>query len=142
MTSRIQSFDHLPDAARIVDDGIDEFNSSAAPLHEVKPLCAIAYGDDGQTVIGGAVGRTWGRCAELQQLWVEASHRGQGVATRLMTAFEQQAQARGCVDIYLETFNFQAPDFYRKLGYTVVNELAVYPHGIKKSLMSKRLMAT
>jgi hypothetical protein len=34
-----------------------------------------------------------------------------------MLALEQQAAARGCRYSVLNTFGFQAPEFYEKLGY-------------------------
>ncbi len=128
--------DHPAVESAVVDDGIGHSNDSAAPLHEVKPLSCIAYEEDG-TVVGGAVGRRWGNCCELQQLWVEPAHRRQGIATRLMTAFELQAQSHGCVSFYLETFSFQAPELYRALGYKVAHENKAFPHGIVKYLMVK-----
>ena len=35
----------------------------------------------GGRVVGGAVGRWWGQCCELQQLWVEVSYRYRGIGT-------------------------------------------------------------
>lgn len=127
--------DDLPaQEARLVDDGLGAANDQAAPLHEVRPLSCFARLPSGQ-VIGGAVGRTWGPCCELQQLWVDPESRHGGVGTRLVKDFEARAQARGCRTFYLETFNFQAPAFYGKLGYEVRYEHAVYPHGIVKYTM-------
>jgi ribosomal protein S18 acetylase RimI-like enzyme len=127
--------DDVPaDEARRVDQGLGAANDLAAPLHEVRPLSCFARLPSGQ-VIGGAVGRTWGPCCELQQLWVGPEHRRAGVGARLVRDFQARAQARGCRTFYLETFNFQAPQFYRKLGYEVKHEHAVYPHGIVKYLL-------
>lgn len=127
--------DDLPgDESRLVDKGLGAANDRAAPLHEVQPLSCFARAASGR-VVGGAVGRTWGPCCELQQLWVEADCRGAGIGTRLVQAFEARAQARGCHTFYLETFNFQAPRFYSSLGYEVRYEHAVYPHGIVKYTM-------
>jgi hypothetical protein len=40
---------------------------------------------------------------------------------------------------YLDTFSFQAPDFYKKLGYEVFGELQDFPHGHQRYFMKKRL---
>ncbi len=59
--------DELPPAdAAIVDAGLGGFNDAAAPLHEVRPMSCFARTPDG-AVLGGAVGRTWGPAAEIQQ---------------------------------------------------------------------------
>jgi ribosomal protein S18 acetylase RimI-like enzyme len=127
-----------PEEAALINRGLGEANDTAAPLYEVQSLSCFARTESGQ-VIGGAVGRRWGPCCELQQLWVEPSHRRQGVGTELVRAFEARAQAHGCSNFYLETFTFQAPRLYQSLGYTVAYEHKVYPHGIVKFIMVKHV---
>ncbi|MFO1341840.1 MAG: GNAT family N-acetyltransferase [Burkholderiales bacterium] len=95
-TLSIQTHDSCPPAeTAIVDNGIGEFNDAAAPLHEVAPLSCFAR-DPAGGVVGGAVGRRWGRCCELQQLWVAPQHRRQGIGAALVRAFEAHAQTHGC----------------------------------------------
>jgi GNAT superfamily N-acetyltransferase len=131
--------DDLPrDDARVVDTGLGEFNEQAAPLSGVRPLACFARDARG-AVVGGAVGRTWGTCCELQQLWVAVEHRRMGLATRLVAMFEARAIERGCRLFYLDTFTFQAPAFYRQLGYASTHELHGFPDGIVKHLMTKRI---
>lgn len=136
-THTLSVHDDLPPAeAALVDQGLGDANDAAAPLHEVQPLSCFAR-DEAGTVIGGAVGRTWGPCCELQQLWVHADARRQGIGASLVRAFEARARERGCNIFYLETYNFQAPGFYRSLGYETAYEHRVYPHGIFRCVMVK-----
>lgn len=133
--------DDLPrDAAAIVDDGLGESNDRAAPLHEVRPLSCFVRTTAGE-VVGGAIGRTWGACCELQQLWVRPDLRCRGTGARLVRAFEERAVARGCITFYLETYSFQAPRLYRSLGYEVRLELQGYAEGVVKFTMVKELPA-
>ncbi|MFZ5550532.1 MAG: GNAT family N-acetyltransferase [Pseudomonadota bacterium] len=125
-------------AAAIVDNGLGEANELAAPLDEVRPLQCFVRDGDGR-VLGGAVGRTWGECCELLQLWVEPAQRQRGLGSRLMQAFEQRAVERGCRVVYLDTFTFQAPAFYRRHGYEPALEIAGFGHGIVKYTMQRRL---
>ncbi len=127
-----------PEDAAAVDAGLDAANLAAGPLRDVHGLSAMAHAADGQPV-GGAVGRTWGECCELQQLWVSAAHRHQGVGSRLLQAFEERARARGCGLVYLDTFSFQAPEFYKAHGYVVAFEVRGYTQGVVKHTMMKRL---
>lgn len=119
-----------------VDAGLERHNHAAAPLADVRPLAAFATDDSG-TVVGGAVGRTWGKCCELLQLWVAPEHRSRGVGSRLLLDFEARARARGCSVFYLTTLSFQAPEFYRRHGYDVLARIAGYPEGIVKFLMQR-----
>ena len=125
----------------IVDDGLGEANALAAPLAEVRGLSCFARLPAG-AVIGGAVGRTWGECCELQQLWVDPAHRRRGVGARLVRLFEERAATRGCSTFFLETFSFQAPSFYETLGYVHATEFHGFPHGIVKHVMVRRAVPT
>jgi GNAT superfamily N-acetyltransferase len=131
----LEVHDELPaDAVRAVDDGLGAANEMAAPVHEVRRLGCFARLPSGE-VIGGAVGRTWGACCELQQLWVDARHRKGGIGSRLLRLFEQGAAARGCRTFYLDTFSFQAPAFYRLHGYESRLDIRGYSDGIVKHTM-------
>ena len=133
--------DAIPaDAAAVVDQGLGEANDAAAPLHEVRALACVAR-DAAGTVVGGAVGRSWGACCELQQLWVAPERRRGGLGAALVRRFETHAAARGCTTFYLETFSFQAPALYRALGYDTVHRNAAFPHGIVKYSMAKQTVA-
>ena len=124
--------------AEIVDKGLGDFNRQSAPIHNVRPLTCFAKLARGE-VIGGAVGRTWGLCCELQRVWVAESHRRRGIGRQLVRRFEEQAFERGCRTFYLETFSFQSPDFYYALGYDVRLTISGFPDGISKNVMVREL---
>lgn len=129
--------DRTPRAdAQVVDQGIGAANNAAAPLADVQELACFARDAQG-AVLGGAVGRTWGACAELLQLWVHPAERGRGTGTRLMQAFEARARERGVRLVYLDTFSFQAEPFYAGLGYQSRLAIAGYSAGIRKFTMIK-----
>lgn len=135
MNPTFDTHDSLPpDETRMVDAGLGDANLAAAPLNQVAPLSCFARDESGQ-VIGGVVGRTWGECCELQQVWVAPAHRQQRIGTRLVRNFEARAKERGCRTFYLTTFSFQAPVFYKALGYRAAYEVHGFPNGISKFLM-------
>jgi GNAT superfamily N-acetyltransferase len=128
--------DEIPaDEGRTVNQGLGDFN--AAPIHEVRPLSCFARLESG-AVVGGAIGRTWGQCCELQQLWVDPAHRRLGAGTRLVRRFEGAAVARGCSVFYLDTFSFQARPFYERLGYEARLEIRGFAPGVAKYIMVRR----
>jgi len=129
--------DDLPEAG-LVEAGLDATNAAVVALRNVRPLIVLAR-EQGETVVGGAVGRTWGACCELRQLWVEDSHRGCGVGTHLVREFERSAAERGCRLVYLETFSFQAKPFYEKTGYEVAASIEGFDDGIVKYFMTHDL---
>jgi GNAT superfamily N-acetyltransferase len=50
-------------------------------------------------------------------LWVADPYRKNGVGSELMAGAEAAAREQGCRGAYLDTFTFQAPKFYGRLGY-------------------------
>ncbi len=131
--------DSLPEEeTRTVDAGLGEFNDRAAPLHEVRSISCFVRDDDGR-VVGGAVGRWWGKGCELQQLWVDERLRGRGIGTALVQAFEAHAVGLGCSSFYLETFSFQAPQLSDSVGYRAEYIRRGFPHGIVKYHMVKHV---
>jgi ribosomal protein S18 acetylase RimI-like enzyme len=121
-----------------VDQGLDTFNRALPALAQVQPMCCSVRLASGRCV-GGALARTWGAACELQQLWVDEPWRGRRLGSRLVAQVEAEARTRGCVSVYLDTFSFQAPGFYRRLGYVTALTIEGFPEGITKFLMTKRL---
>ena len=70
---------------------------------------------------------------------VPESMRGQSIGERLMRMAEEVAQKKNCTGIWLETFSFQAPGFYQKLGYSEFGRLAAYPPGRTRLYYQKSL---
>jgi GNAT superfamily N-acetyltransferase len=136
---RIEATDHPSAAdAAIVDAGLDAYNHASADMAGIRQLACFARSASGE-VVAGAVGRSWGTAAEMQQIWVREDLRNTGLGSRVVRAFEDLARRRGCDLLYLDTFTFQAPDFYRKLGYAVACTLPGFPAGASKFLLTKSL---
>jgi ribosomal protein S18 acetylase RimI-like enzyme len=126
------------DDLETVDVGLHLYNLGAADLAAVRPLACFARAGSGE-VIGGLRARQWGSAVEVQQLWVDERHRRRGVAARLMRMLEQAAVGRGATVIYLDTFTFQAPAFYRRCGFATALRIEGFPDGIAKHLMVKHV---
>ncbi len=129
----------LPPDAKTIDEGLEQFNRSAADFTASLKFACIARLNS-KTVVGGALARWWGQCCELQQIWVDEQHRCAGVGRQLVQMVEEEARIRGCALLYLDTFTFQAPAFYLKLGYEVACELKGFPNEVSKFVMRKSLV--
>lgn len=140
-----------PDEGReeTVTDGLVAHNLEAsAAIRErfepvnlpARPVAAYAVDDDGE-LVGGCVGSTvdvW-QWLTIDTMWVHTDHRGQGLGRLLLAAVEQQARERGCRWAKLNTWEFQAPDFYARCGYETYGREADHPPGHTNHLMRKNL---
>ena len=88
---------------------------------------SIFVRDDAGEIAAGLHGWTWCGACRVQSLWVRQNLRRQGYGQRLLGAAEQEARARGCDQLLLDTFSFQAPLFYKKLGYEVIAVVEGFP---------------
>lgn len=66
--------------------------------------------------------------------------RGNNYGTRLMELAEKEGIKRGCTLAYTDTFTWQAPGFYEKLGYTLYGKLEDFPEDNSLSYYSKKLV--
>ena len=95
--------------------------------------------DDTGLIRGGLTGDIWGGWLHVQILWLEESLRGTGLGRRLIEAAEAEARNAGCRYAHLDTHSFQAPVFYRKLGYEEFGRLKDSPLGHEQIFLWKRL---
>jgi len=125
------------DDVQCLEDRLYEFNSRATGIADGEMLAFVVRERD--AIVAGICGNTWGGTCELRQFWVEASRRHRGLGTKLFEAAEQEARRRGCTQIVLMTFSFQAPAFYERHGFEVIATIDHHPRGYQNLLMRKRL---
>jgi GNAT superfamily N-acetyltransferase len=129
--------DPSPNDVQYLEDRIYEFNSNVTGIGGGEWLGFFLRAGD--RIIAGICGNTWGGTCELRQFWVEESQRSRGLGTRLFHAVDQEARRRGCTQIVLMTFSFQAPLFYERHGFEVIATIDDHPRGHQNVLMRKRL---
>ena len=121
-----------------IDQGLHSYNQRAADLASIRRFACYARNRD-EALVGGALARWWGTACELQQIWVDEALRRRGIGASLMQQVEATAIERGCRLLYLDTFSFQAPEFYYRLGYETACRLDGFPGGGSKFILRKSL---
>ena len=117
--------------------GLVAYNEANAPPGQWRRVTFFLRNADGE-VCGGVDGNTYWDWLFVRQLWVDSAHQRSGHGTALMLAAEREAKDRGCGNVHLDTFDFQALPFYQKLGYSVFGELADFPSGHTRYFLVKR----
>ncbi len=122
----------------IIGQGISRYNRQQVGDNKFQRLCFALYSPDGE-IVGGMIGEVYWDWFYMDLLWVQEALRGQGYGHRLLTSAEDEARLHGAKNVYLDTFSFQAPDFYRQHGYQVFGELQDFPPGHQRYFLTKQL---
>ena len=130
----------LPDSRAAVVDGLVAFNRGQTPdfSGSFATIGLMLKNPAGKTD-GGLTARIGFGWMFVELLFVPERLRGQGAGRQLMEEAETVARQHGCIGIWLDTFTFQAPGFYQKLGYTVFGEIENYPPGSSRYFLHKHL---
>ena len=128
----------MPADEAFVVRGLLAFNEDRLGPANERPVKFVARDSTG-VVVGGILGHTRWRWLYIAKLWVDERARGHGLGRRLMAAAEDLALSRGCTDVSLDTFEYQARPFYEKLGYELFGTLEGYPPGSRQYYLRKRL---
>ncbi len=121
-----------------LENSLNQFNINLTGIPFGGEIAVLAY-DEQDRIIGGANGFQWGDSFNVEYLWLEEPWRGQDIGTQIMHAMEHQAAQRGCTQLFLDTYSFQAIGFYQKRGYEVVGKLENFPTPYIRYFLKKDL---
>ena len=125
-------------AWRVIGGGIHDYNIAQAGDDQSRMLCFVLRSPN-QELVGGLIGQTHWSWLYIDLLWLKEELRGRGYGHQLLEAAENEARQRGAKNAYLDTFSFQAPDFYQQHGYKVFGTLDDFPVGHQRYFLTKEL---
>lgn len=120
------------DDIKFIDKQIINFNLLKVPTEETKLFQSVNFAikDSTGQIIAGILGQKYyWNCAYLDVLWVAEEHRNKKLGSKLLSEFENELKSQNCQLIHLDTFDFQAPQFYETHGYKLYGELKDNPKG-------------
>ncbi|MFF9026355.1 GNAT family N-acetyltransferase [Streptomyces iakyrus] len=126
------------DLEQRLDEELTAFNTAAADGAVTEPL-SVRVTDDTGDLVGGLTAWTWGTLCSVDMLWIREDRRHRGWGSRLMRAAEAEAARRGCTDMIVSTYSFQAPAFYPRLGFEERARVQGVPGGHEDIYFHKRL---
>lgn len=119
-------------------DGLIRYNrQQAGTLRYTRTVLAVRDGKD--QLVGGAILQSYWKETYVELLWLSARARRLGVGSRLMQEAERRARKRGSVLLHLNTYSFQAPGFYEKLGFKRLGGMSGSPAGESRHFYAKKL---
>lgn len=126
--------------ADFVIDKLIEYNlSKVASTQKIDFLNIDRVVEDVKgNIIAGILAKMYcWNCLYIDVLWVEEGYRKDGLGSKLLKEIENIAIEKGCHLIHLDTFDFQAKDFYIKHGYEVFGVLDECPKKHKRYYLKK-----
>lgn len=124
---------------KIVSDGLLTHHASSGHTR-ITTYYSIFVINDENKILGGIILSFLWNGMRIDSLWVDESIRSQRWGTKLIEEAEKEARKRNCSVIYTDTFSWQAPDFYKKLGYKEYGKLKDFPVGNTLTYFQKRLL--
>lgn len=105
---------------------------------ESKPVWLSAR--DGESrMIGGLRGYVFLYWLHIDVLWVDEVARATGLGSALLAQAETKAKSLGAHSAKLDTFEWQAPDFYARRGYQEFGRIDNHTNGYYLAFMMKKL---
>ena len=124
-----------------ISDEVMHFNARAVPFTQKEtPIFKNYVLKDNNKIIAGinAIIYHWG-ILYIDEIYVSEAYRHQRLGTYLMDKVEQEALALGATLSHLDTFDFQAKDFYLKQGYEIFGVLENCPPNHNRYYLKKKL---
>ncbi|MEQ8446751.1 MAG: GNAT family N-acetyltransferase [Pelagibacterium sp.] len=106
-----------------------------------QPVGFLITDQESGATIGGLTGQAMFGWLFVRLLAVPESLRGQGVGSQLLARAEDWAKERGLAGMWLDTFAFGAPEFYKAHGFTQFGAIEDHPVGSRRHFFLKRLDA-
>ncbi len=106
-----------------------DYNASKVGSVVIEPFAVFLRHPESDAIIGGLWGTSAAGWLYIELLYVPDEFRTRGIGSSLIRKAEEVAAKRGCIGIRLDTFTFQAPGFYEKLGYRMFGKLMGHPEG-------------
>lgn len=143
MSNAIVISNSTEEEKRYVLNALVKYNAQQVAYTQDKhfeELNFVAKNEKGE-IIGGinSILGCWGTL-HIDILWVDDECRLMGIGTQLMQKVQEVAKQKRCTLIHLDTFDFQAKDFYLKHGFEVFGTLEDCPPGHCRFYMKKKML--
>lgn len=99
------------------------YNQTIAEGAEGDPFALVLARDSDAAVAGGLWALSLWGSFYIGLVVVPADARRQGLGGSLMRRAEEEARDRGCRQMWLDTYAFQARPFYERLGFKVFGQI-------------------
>ena len=122
------------DLDKLRDEVISYGRNQAKVGDPIKVACLIKENDE---LISGASGRIEFERLFIEHLWTRKDHRRKGLAKKVLAGIEDAAKEKKVKDILISTLAEETADFYKSLGYKLVNIMERYLGDFNRYILIK-----
>ena len=124
---------------KAIREGILAFNKSILGKGMLEKTFSVFLKDENNNIHGGILAYFDSESVFVDVVWVDENSRHQGYGTQLLSATENEGCKLGCRYATLDTWSFQAEEFYLKNGYERLGEIKNYYLHHSKIFLRKEL---
>lgn len=121
----------------IVYSGFEKHAINEIGASEIEKPISFYFEDCDKNIIAAVVCQSFWGALHIKYVWTHESHRFQGLASQLMQEVFSFAKKGNYPFAFVETMSFQAPNFYKKLGFKTEFIRNGYSHGVSFYYMKK-----
>ena len=129
---------HARKVAARLWSGLLSFNRKTAGPFRYTRTVLTARSEAGK-ILGGLILQSYWNESYVELLWLSTRARKHGIGRELMAEAERRARNRGSRLLHLNTYSFQAPGFYEKLGFRRFGKMSGSPKGASRYFYVKGL---
>ena len=102
---------------KFINEAFSKYSAENDVTLNYDEYCFAAENDK-EEIIGVITGRAYYNEVHIGDLIVDENYRRLKTGSKLVKTVEEEYRNKGYNKITLTTFGFQAPEFYKKLGYS------------------------
>lgn len=137
MTEKFEFFDKKPEG--FSEFKTKEFNEHNETVTGQKTVKYYVQTLENGEIIGASQGGIFNAALYISDFIIRKSHRKLGLGSKLMRQIEGHARSKNCDKIWVDTYEYQAPDFYTKNGFKEKGRIENYRGGHAKIFFTKEL---
>lgn len=101
----------------IIDNEFNKFAIKNGVICNYEPFTFIAK--ENNELVGIIIGHSYYKEVHINDLIIFEQYRNKHIGSKLLETVENYYKNKGFENINLSTYNFQAPEFYKKCGFKV-----------------------
>lgn len=124
----------------IINQKINDFNIAQTKCNNHEIEMSYVIKSEGCVIAGIESWLYFDEVLYISVIFVEEEYRHQRLGSYLLSKVEHEAKSRGAKLIHLDTFDFQAREFYLKHGYELFGILDDCPPGHQRYYLKKIIL--